>query len=200
MGKLSALLKFFPACPTPSKIAIFLALERMGEMVNTALDHVQNARAEAPLAKAMAAAVEGGHEAPPRNPDRLRVPYDRPAKGMATLPWRRRVWYPRSRRTVAALLDAHMAIKLPGAALEDMAGPKVLSLQERQALNEHGIATCNACGFPVSEGRALCVDCETDSPAEELPRAFRSPAYADPFPEPPADLTFGIDPEDQQLG
>jgi len=199
-GQVIGIIEVFSGLPHSFEDRDILALERMGEMVNTALDHVQNARTEAPLSKAIAAGVDGGGRvnatAKPRATETAVAPAD--GNGGASMTSENSV-FPLQAGS-AALLDAHKAIKLPGGSLEEMAGPKVLSLQERQALNEHGIATCNACGFPVSEGRSLCVDCETDSPAEELPPAFHSPAYAGAFSEPTAELTFGIDADEQQSG
>jgi hypothetical protein len=45
------------------------------------------------------------------------------------------------------------------------------------------IKKCQACGFPVSEGRTLCLDCEKDRPPEKKPK-INSPA-----PEAPAFLS-----------
>jgi hypothetical protein len=159
---------------------------------------VQNARTEAPLTKAMAAGITDAQASTSiaKNVPRAET-LGRPTNGSGGSSNHKNT---AQTNDSAALLDAQNQIKIQSPAFEDMAGPKVLSLQERQALNEHGIATCNACGFPVSDGRALCLDCETNTPAADLPDALRSPDFGEFTPAAPADLTFGMDAEAQASG
>ena len=41
---------------------------------------------------------------------------------------------------------------------------------------------CDACGFPVSEGRHLCLDCEKKAPAQPPKAALAEPAHSEPQP------------------
>jgi putative methionine-R-sulfoxide reductase with GAF domain len=105
------------------------ALERLGEMVQTALDHADAARrAETVVALGNAGARDDARFAPQPAPHALRGPLPTPT-----------------------------AIPKPGQEAGGVATPPV---------DRGQIGQCTACGFPISGGRVLCVDCEASQPRE----------------------------------
>jgi GAF domain len=182
-GQVIGIIEVFSGMPHSFEDRDILALRRMGEMVNTALDHVQNMRGEpaaakpaAPSASGSAASLSSTTAKASETSENSKSKESATDKQKATLP------------NAAGLLDLQSQIKIAGLSADDIAGPKILSVQERQALNEHGIATCNSCGFPVSDGRTICIECEAAQPAQELPAALNA---AEDAPPAPAELTFG---------
>jgi hypothetical protein len=134
-----------------------LALERMGEMVNTALDQVKNpkVRADARELEINSAPMQAfdshSRPAPISNPETLPPPS----------------------QTLEAAPDA------PSEAVDDdalpidhsflfgeSAEPVAPGPQPQSATTVSGIGTCAACGFPVSGGRKLCLDCEASAPKQ----------------------------------
>ena len=197
-GQVIGIIEVFSGMPHSFEDRDILALQRMGEMVNTALDHVQNMRGE-PAVSQLAAAVSkpsapsasgsaASSSSTTGKAPEARLPENSKSKAVVTEK-------PNGTVQNAGLLDLQSQIKIAG--LDDLAGPKVLSVQERQALNENGIATCNACGFPVSDERTLCGECEAAQPAQQLPAALIATEDADPTTEHAlpvtAGLTFGQD-------
>jgi len=81
---------------------------------------------------------------------------------------------------------------IPAAALESDFAPA----GDQAPLVERGdIRTCQACGFPVSAGRELCLDCEAAARQGGTPPLSGSPADV-----PEATLTFGSGDEDEEEG
>jgi putative methionine-R-sulfoxide reductase with GAF domain len=105
------------------------ALERLGEMVQTALDHADAAR----RADMVVSLADAG------SPDDAR--FTRPP----------------APNTPSSPLPAPTAILQP---VEDRGGGATLPVDRGE------IGQCIACGFPVSGGRALCVDCEASLPGD----------------------------------
>jgi putative methionine-R-sulfoxide reductase with GAF domain len=120
------------------------ALERLGEMVQTALDHADAARrVEMVISLGEAGFDEDACVAPPPVPNTPGSPLPTPA-----------------------------AIPTPGEERGNLETPPV---------DRGQIGQCIACGFPVSGGRALCVDCEASrrgpmSLAPD-PSTARAPAF-----------------------
>jgi hypothetical protein len=122
------------------------ALERLGEMIQTAVEHAE-------AAKRTQKEIDGKETVPP---DEFKA---------------------------EAKPDAKPAVQPPAeggsganSAAEAAAEPEPTSLEEKpedsdqpQAPpNERGnIGKCEKCGFPVSEGRTLCLDCETAQVSDE---------------------------------
>jgi putative methionine-R-sulfoxide reductase with GAF domain len=120
------------------------ALERLGEMVQTALDHADAARrAEMVIFLGEAGLHEDAYLAPPLVPNRPSSPLPTPA-----------------------------AIPTPVEQRGNLETP---------AVDRGQIGQCIACGFPVSGGRALCVDCEASRPGNMSlapdPSTARAPAF-----------------------
>jgi putative methionine-R-sulfoxide reductase with GAF domain len=122
-----------------------VVLERLGEMVQTAMDHSEAAqRAQSEIARggnfALAGESEVGDDLSEKNES-------------AVLPQRQ-----------ASSEPAELPI---------------------QPVERGKIGNCSACGFPISEGRTLCLDCEKPLAAQVKPAG-------DPeFPEPASLLEFG---------
>ncbi|HYL13040.1 MAG TPA: GAF domain-containing protein [Terriglobales bacterium] len=143
------------------------ALERMGEMVNTALDQVGH-----PEPKPVPAAAEE------KTADILKDSQPPITKPAAVLP--QPPVAPRAEDEDEIVLSVdddpvptpdQPAVKAPAAAtaLVDLLPESVVSdpvpstdppPAQRRLQRDHVIRTCAACGFPVSEGRTLCLDCE----------------------------------------
>ena len=194
-GQVIGIIEVFSGMPHSFEDRDIVALQRMGEMINTALDHVQNVGSEAPLAKVATADTPQARAETAISAKAVDVPRaPESANGKTALP----IAPKKSAQSAASLLDLESQIKVPGLAIEETAGPKVLSVQERQALNEHGIATCSACGFPVSDERTLCLDCQAAQPEQQLPAALASQEEVTAMP--PPDLMFSHDISDDEDG
>jgi len=199
-GQVVGIIEVFSGMPHSFEDRDILALQRMGEMVNTALDHVQNVGTEAQVPGTEPTSRESAQvKAPDAKGPKAELSSTVPAKGKQTDSATNKSVSTEPPRA-EGLLDIQNQIKIPGFIPPETTGPKVLSVQERQALNEHGIATCNACGFPVSEGRTLCVDCEAEVPAEQLPPAMVASTEDEPVIAAPVDLTFGQDSNVEEPG
>jgi putative methionine-R-sulfoxide reductase with GAF domain len=120
------------------------ALERLGEMVQTALDHADAARrAEMVISLGEAGSREGVYVTPPPVPN-----------------------------TPSSPLPSPTAIPTP---VEERGSRQTPPVDRGQ------IGQCIACGFPVSGGRALCVDCEASRSGNMSlapdPATARAPAF-----------------------
>jgi putative methionine-R-sulfoxide reductase with GAF domain len=120
------------------------ALERLGEMVQTALDHSDAARrAERVISLGEAGLQDDAYVAPPPVPNTAGSPLPTPA-----------------------------AVPTPVEERGNLETPPV---------DRGQIGQCIACGFPVSGGRALCVDCEASRPGHVSlapdPSTARAPAF-----------------------
>jgi hypothetical protein len=138
------IIEIFSGLPNSFEERDIIALQRIGEMVNTAIDHVNSARAQTAI-PALAIDQTSVHQGV--SPDDS-IPPD------------------------LAGVEFHEAAGSPPYPLK-------LNEDERRALNEQGISTCAMCGFPVSEDRTVCVDCES-SPTHNPPPAVPSPLLQTP--------------------
>jgi putative methionine-R-sulfoxide reductase with GAF domain len=148
------------------------ALERLAEMIQTALDHADAAkRAENEMtASANTAAAKPGKV---ESKDKIESdPVMRPAleKEPDITPTTEGLANPQA---ASAIIDSSLA-EVP----EDVADSLVTLLSERG-----NIGTCEACGFPVSEGRKLCLDCEADQIPETASIASPAIPASDGAPE-----------------
>lgn len=157
----------------------FVALNRLAEMIQTAVEHADAARrAEAELGKPVvavaAATAPAGIAAIPQNdivkadsgtpaaPEETTEPAPvAPKSNLAELhPVESHV---AEFDVVPALAVTHISVETPVLAT---------SASDNQVETEPPITTiafgnlrrCETCGFPVSEGRRLCLDCEAASP------------------------------------
>ena len=162
--------EIFSAQPHAFQERDIQALERMGEMVNTALDQVMKPQPKAVKAsgdtqkipivtKGMAAELVVAKPASVAEPIELALPV---ATASAV-----RVSEPLPTKQEVGGNDTVEPAISPDPL------PKVVA----------AVGTCASCGFPVSSGRAFCLDCEA-----ALPEKFGSPATPQ-IPAAPAFLT-----------
>lgn len=139
-----------------------IALERLGEMIQTALEQAEAAkRAEKEiLAKREAKTAAGAGREPlePLEPEEKSAAPENADTAQAEV----RVSAAEAKADAKAKLDETQSESLvaeePGAAIPI----------------EHGnVGKCEACGFPVSEGRKLCLDCEASGTANAVAPVFR---------------------------
>jgi putative methionine-R-sulfoxide reductase with GAF domain len=145
----------------------FAALERLAEMIQTALDHAEAAKR---VEIEMAAAVKATWTEPekPELEDMIEPNLVAPAQAQLA-----------STRAECIVVPqpslAGPELTLDGIAAEESAADfPALFVSERG-----NIGKCDACDFPVSEGRKLCLDCEADQLPELLP-AMNPPANDTP--------------------
>lgn len=157
------------------------ALERMGEMVNTALDQVGHSRpkpdpavteretadvlavSQLPIAKSLAVLAKPPAADPPEEEDEIVLSLDDdpvPAPDQAVVK-------PGMAASAPVPAQAETAVSKPVSSPDP--APKPLQ-------RDHAVRTCAACGFPVSEGRTLCLDCEA-APENRLVRGSAEAAY-----------------------
>jgi putative methionine-R-sulfoxide reductase with GAF domain len=167
----------------------FVALNRLAEMIQTAVDHSDAARrAEAELGEAAAAdpiAIPAVAAEPVAEPARVAVEAD-PAKPA-----------PKLDEAAAAPAELH-AVEAGEVAPALPVVPAALETPEPAADADQGetsspittiafgnLRRCETCGFPVSEGRRLCLDCEAATPdavasASDSPEFFGELAESNP--------------------
>ncbi len=147
----------------------FVALNRLAEMIQTAVEHADAARrAEAELGKAAVAgpiAIPAGAAEPVAEPASV-VEAD-PAKPVAKLDEAPISAAPaelhpvESREVAPALLVSPAAAETPEPTADaDQAETSVPTT----TIAFGNLRRCESCGFPVSEGRRLCLDCEAAIP------------------------------------
>jgi putative methionine-R-sulfoxide reductase with GAF domain len=158
----------------------FVALNRLAEMIQTAVEHADAARrAEAELGKPLPIAAVAAQATPVEvaavpPSDVLKADSGKPAPELKAEP---AAVAPEP--ILAALPHAESPVDgsamvpvlaVNGASVET---PELVpSAQESEAETERAITTiafgnlrrCETCGFPVSEGRRLCLDCEAATP------------------------------------
>ena len=136
-----------------------LALQRLGEMIQTAVEHAENAALPPGDALSNAAPTERDHQQQARQDVVQNVDPSAPevavtaesglASGSESGP------APSSMPVIPSGTPASLAaaVELPFPA----------------SSIRIAVSKCQACGFPVSEGRKLCVDCEAAQNSGELP-------------------------------
>ncbi|MGH9539135.1 MAG: GAF domain-containing protein [Terriglobales bacterium] len=128
----------------------FVALQRLAEMIQTAVEHAEAARrAESELGGKPQVAV-------PAAPQAIRPPAE-PAPGNGTAEAAPKTAIPLA-HSPARKQEEIGAEPLDEASDFVLTGPIELGK----------VGTCEACGFPVSQGRRFCLDCEAVSPSPEV--------------------------------
>jgi putative methionine-R-sulfoxide reductase with GAF domain len=153
----------------------FVALNRLAEMIQTAVEHSDAARrAETELGKPTAAVADVPAEAAAVPPSAVtKADIEKPAPEVKTEPAvvagpasvELHPAEPQAAEPTAAAVIAASPIPVDALAL-------TLSAPDEPSGTEAPITTiafgnlrrCETCGFPVSEGRRLCLDCEAASP------------------------------------
>jgi putative methionine-R-sulfoxide reductase with GAF domain len=160
----------------------FVALNRLAEMIQTAVEHADAARrAEVELGKPLPAVAVIAQAAPVEvaaipPTDIIKADSGKPAPVVKTEPTA--VASPEPVLTELHPVESHLAESTKAVRTLSVS-PTLIetrelapSAQESQAETEPPIATiafgnlrrCETCGFPVSEGRRLCLDCEAATP------------------------------------
>ena len=194
-GQAIGIVEIFSSVPRSFQERDILALERMGEMINTALDHVENGRTKPPSAGLEVGEIRIHTKAVSSTPETRPQTAATGSKTAAPLAPRSTDVPTPVQQTAKAYAAAAGAAtsglrQQQGATSANIqnAGASVtrssLSAEERKAFNDNGIKTCATCGFPIADERTLCVDCEaapaevqgaTESGGEE--RATQTPAF-----------------------
>jgi putative methionine-R-sulfoxide reductase with GAF domain len=151
----------------------FIALQRLSEMIQTALELAEAARrAEKELgskpANAIAAKTEtAAHSSAPHN---LAGGFAAAAVRQAPAP-EGKVAAVRAEIVQAQPLETNLAAAIP-AEVE----PKEAAAPSSINPSKFGrVRNCEGCGFPISEGRRLCLDCEAASPSVDTERDSARP-------------------------
>jgi putative methionine-R-sulfoxide reductase with GAF domain len=122
------------------------ALERLAEMVQTGVEHADAAKRalqEIAAKNAQAAAQQAAQHQEPKPPETAPAPA--PAE----------IEPAEIETTTAAPVASAPAPKPPDATTPKLDAPAPVRPPELDKIRK-----CEACGFPVSEGRTLCLDCE----------------------------------------
>jgi GAF domain-containing protein len=144
-----------------------LALERMGEMVNTALDQVKSPKAKmAPLGRH--AATVQPPEAFPESAGSSTTPEENLLPGTPT------TGMPQGALPETVVQDA---LQLDDALLFGTSAEVEVPQAQTALTAISGIGTCTACGFPVSGGRKLCLDCEAAKQQPAQDTSSEAPAF-----------------------
>ena len=146
-----------------------IALERMSDLTLTALDLAER-RPRAPAADPVPApspAVVPSDQADTASHPALVVPISPQPSSPPIAP------QPIQPQPAPPLGDAHVHSALLAETAEP--GP----LPEPEAMRR--VQKCGSCGFPVSAGRSLCVDCENKRHQEPEPTASTAPEFVPAF-------------------
>ena len=161
----------------------FVALNRLAEMIQTAVEHSDAAkRAETELAQPEIAAAVAAEAGPAVTPE-LRTDIFAGDSGKRTAEPEKAL----AMAAGAGTADSHAAPALGPSSTVLETPVAVANVDENPAGSDLGtpistiafgnLRRCETCGFPVSEGRRLCLDCEAATPGEiasvvDLPGIF----------------------------
>jgi GAF domain len=144
-----------------------LALERMGEMVNTALDQVKSPKANIPPLGRHAATVQP----PAAFPESAGSSTSSEENLMSGTPT---TGVPQGALPETVVQDA---LQLDRALLSGTNAELEAPQPQTLLTAISGIGTCAACGFPVSGGRKLCLDCEAAKQQPAQATSSEAPAF-----------------------
>ena len=175
-GEVVGIFEIFSGKPRAFQERDLLALERMGEMVNTALDQVGDARPRFVPGLGVQDILFGSEEATAVAPVQVTEPPNFAEPALSRL------------ETLVKMAEAAPVVaseKKPAtetfpSEVSRPASPAAIfsePLPERPKPIEGGIRTCVKCGFPVSSGRTLCLDCEAATPVNSFAAAAGTPAF-----------------------
>jgi len=159
-GEVNGVFELLSGRPCAFQERDLAALERLGEMIQTAVEHAEAARrAERELASGpqlAVASLTAAHSQPLLEPS-FRVDDEPILLEMAL--------------AGSGLQPEHTEKEFIAEAKPAPADiqPAPVERSEASPLGERGnIRSCESCGFPVSEGRKLCLDCETQAGAPQF--------------------------------
>jgi hypothetical protein len=155
------------------------ALERMGEMVQIALEHAEAAG----VGNGFASSREQIPPPTPPGAEKLVATSGSAAPAVKKSPplaefqtLRANADTPAANREPADDLSLREARTLSAASASGIEAPTTLLGDPKT------IRKCESCGFPISEGRNLCLDCEAKIPKPDAP-ASKTPLTAEASPE-----------------
>jgi hypothetical protein len=166
----------------------FVALQRLADMIQTAVEHAEAARrAEKELGgkpePELATVVKAGPqtvstEVKPHSNAGTKTEKLVPAPESKTeLPSVAPTATPTAKETDSAPKVTSVLAANPASADIPAVKPGERDQDRPVAHLEYGnVRTCAACGFPVSEGRRLCLDCEAASPSA-IPASSETPEF-----------------------
>src|SRR6266478_2587160 len=149
----------------------FLALQRLSEMIQTALEHAEAARrAETEWGGTPAAAAKG--ETAAMNPARQPVgnsatTLEKQAPTTESKPAPEAAANPNSTPAAAPVLAPDALAEMIEAKIGEVKPEEANEPRPITPIAYGNVRTCKACGFPVSAGRRLCLDCEAVTPNVE---------------------------------
>lgn len=148
----------------------FVALQRLADMIQTAVEHAEAARrAEKDLG--------GKPEAEIATVAKAESQTARPHTSNAEIKTEKQASAPESKAEFPVAAKPQSAPKITPVLAANPAPEDILEVNQGEpdqarpmAHIAHGnVRTCAACGFPVSEGRKLCLDCDAANPSADLP-------------------------------
>jgi hypothetical protein len=154
-GKITGVFELLSSRPYAFEERDLAALQRLGDMIQTAIDQAEAAKKTAQIIAGPVQDVSKEKESEVISPE--------PAE-------------------IAAPVMQSQIVEGPQASFEQaasMEAPAVKAENPVPSLSAN-IPKCKACDFPVSEGRTLCVDCETS-----MQNGMRSSAFLSQYSETP---------------
>jgi hypothetical protein len=164
----------------------FVALNRLAEMIQTAVEHADAAqRAEAELGRPEVAAIVAAEPLPAAasHSDIVEADSEKPAPEIEKAPTATAaaelnlagIHLAESHLVKPNLAESRDVVVAPAATPALVGTPELAAIApENQAEDESAspittiafgnLRRCETCGFPVSEGRRLCLDCEAATP------------------------------------
>ncbi len=145
-----------------------VALQRLAEMIETAVDHAEAARrAEKELGQPQPVAPsarQGNSEGTPAK--QAQTPKAKPELTTAApLNSPKPAAAPAAKTTLAEILEVSAPeVPAPQATAADTNQPR-----PGPSIAFGNVGVCAACGFPVSQGRKFCLDCEAANPTVNAP-------------------------------
>jgi putative methionine-R-sulfoxide reductase with GAF domain len=153
-GEVRGLFELFSDHPYAFEERDLIALERMAELTLTALDLAEQRQHSAPVAIA------------PREPEKpVEPPKASSVENVPAIPTAVALASP------VAVPAESLIISAPAPEAESAKSPPPAAVPEAMLR----VQKCTACGFPVSEGRTFCLDCEKKSDDERKQRAKEQP-------------------------
>ena len=183
-GEVRGLFELFSDHPYAFEERDLIALERMADLTLTALDLAEQRQKSAPAPAPrpepekpaellpeplpeLLPELSAASSAPPAAAIPLDIPVDVPVNVPFNVPVNPGLAEPAVLPAEAAVISSALPVTaLPVTALPDTALPDTAPVPEPEAAPAAvpeamlRVQKCGACGFPVSEGRTLCLDCE----------------------------------------
>jgi hypothetical protein len=164
-GEVRGLIELFSDHPYAFEERDLVALERMADLTATALDLAEQRQDSATTTPPKP--IEAARTArPPSKVGMLEATSDATMRGDSAIPVEPKPDL--AKHVEPPSLAATASVGLPLTTPSSSPAPVPEALRRMQK--------CSACGFPVSEGRTLCLDCEKKKQPEAVQKEIRQPA------------------------